>query len=121
MLRPDPPIFSPQNPKNAHWHAMRNGDVNESVESAWNRTNEYIDGELGKCDALGLGRALHAEQDKWAAGHRGYQPISSKWTLREWANHWWMDTTGDYEDVAVSASVQLIKRFKEICPCACGR
>jgi RHS repeat-associated protein len=106
-----------QDPQNAHWHAMRNDDT-ESVEEAEKGTDQYIDEQLSKCNAEGLGRALHAEQDKWAAGHRGYQPwYKDSKRIR----HWWKDATGGGQDDAIAASVRLIKKFKEVCPCACGK
>ncbi len=66
---------------------------------------------------MGLGRALHTEQDKWAGGHRGYQPTYGRFSL----THWWKDENGGGQDEAVLASVRLIKKFKEMCPCACGK
>lgn len=106
-----------QAPENAHWHAMSNGRMGESTESARRRTEDYINGQLSRCNADGLGRALHAEQDKYTAGHRGYQPWYGGISLK----HTWKDEFGGGEPEAVAASVALIKRFKEMCPCACGR
>jgi RHS repeat-associated protein len=105
-----------QAPENAHWHAMSNGRADESVESARGRTEKYINENLSKCNADGLGRALHAEQDKYAGGHRGYQP----WYGRNNWEHIWNDMTGGGETEAVIASIKIIKRFKEMCSCACG-
>jgi hypothetical protein len=106
-----------QRPENAAWHAMSNGEVNESAQSARRNTEEYINENLRKCNAEGLGRALHAEQDKYAGGHRGYQPWYGKGGR---VKHWLKDETGGGEWEAVRASIALIKRFKEMCPCACG-
>ena len=105
-----------QRPENSHWHAMRNGKANESVESAIRRTENYINEQLSRCNADGLGRALHAEQDKYAAGHRGYQPWYGGIDLK----HTWRDEIGGGEPEAIAASISLIKRFKEMCLCACG-
>jgi RHS repeat-associated protein len=106
-----------QKPENAFVHAMRNGRTGESVESARMKTDNYINEQMSRCNSAGLGRALHAEQDKWAGGHRGYQPWYGKLTFE----HWWKDATGGGEDEAVLASVRLIKKFKELCPCVCGK
>jgi hypothetical protein len=96
---------------------MRNGDVNESVESAISKTKKHIHSKLGECNAESLGWALHAEQDKYAGGHRGYQP---GYTHSNRLEHWKKDAFGRGHDEAIAASVQLIKKFKEMCPCACG-
>ncbi len=75
-----------------------------------------INEQMHTCDSPGLGRALHAEQDKWAGGHRGYQPYYGKWTLK----HYIADDTGGGEDEAILAGARLIRKFKEICVCSCG-
>ncbi len=96
---------------------MSNGDAGQSVESAIEATEDHITKNLKKCTAEGLGWALHAEQDKHAAGHRGYQP----WYVHSKKfKHWSRDAFGGGQDDAIAASVRLIKRFKEMCPCACG-
>jgi hypothetical protein len=107
-----------QLPVNARWHAMSNGDENESTESARRNTEDYITEQLNRCNGEGLGRALHAEQDKYAGGHRGYQPWHRKGGR---VKHWWKDYSGGGEAEAVAASIALIQRFKEICSCARGK
>lgn len=107
-----------QLPQNARWHAMRNGDdPKQTVEDAKLLTEQYITDQLSKYTADGLGRALHARQDQHAGGHTGYQPWangSDLWT------HLKKDRAGGGQAGAIADSVLLIKRFKEMCPCACG-
>ena len=95
---------------------MRDGTTGESVESARIKTNNYINEQLHRCDESGLGRALHAEQDKWAGGHRGYQPWYGGFDF----DHMLDDLFGGGEDEAILASARLIRKFKEICACSCG-
>lgn len=106
-----------QLPSLAYMHAMRNGESGESVEAARIKTNNYINNQMSRCNFAGLGRALHTEQDKWAAGHRGYQPAYAGFSF----THWWKEENGGGQDEAVLASVRLIRKFKEMCPFACGK
>jgi hypothetical protein len=65
-----------QNPENAHWHAMRNGkDPNSTVYSARQKFDEFVNNQWELCSCDDLARVLHAVQDSYARGHRGFQLI----------------------------------------------
>ena len=102
---------------NVAWHAMSKGRIGESTATAATNTQNYINKQLSDCNATGLGNALHAEQDKYAGGHRGYQPWYGD-AIPSYA-HWRADTFDSDTQGAIYASINLIKRFKEKCPCAC--
>ena len=56
---------------NSHTHAMRmEGQTVEDARSAW---SDFIDDQSSACSAKGLGNALHALQDSFAAGHRDFE------------------------------------------------
>ena len=104
-----------QNPKNAHWHAMRDGtDPNETPGTAQARLEAYVKEQLSLCTCGGLAKALHATQDSFAAGHAGGQPWSGGLPS---ASHVYNDSypTNQARQGAVNASVNVIRRYKEIC------
>ena len=104
-----------QNPKNAHWHAMRDGtDPNENPATAQVRLEGYIKEQLSLCTCDGLARALHATQDSFAAGHAGGQPWSGGLPS---TSHVYNDSypSEQVRNGAVNASVSLIRRYKETC------
>ncbi|MBP1762713.1 MAG: repeat protein [Firmicutes bacterium] len=99
---------------NSHWHAMRR--PNETMGAAIGRTEAYITSNINLCNFEGLGAALHAEQDKYAGAHMGYQVWYGGLPSIQ---HWRADTFYSNTPGAIIASANLIKRFKEKCPCAC--
>ncbi len=101
--------------QNAYWHAM--SEPGESIESAMNRAESRIVLMLSQCNAESLGYALHTEQDKYAGGHMGYQPWYGD-SIPSFA-HWRADTFHSDTAGAIAASANIIRRFKEKCPCAC--
>jgi RHS repeat-associated protein len=109
-----------QLPENAYKHAMRDGILGQSPADAARKMQEYIDSELGKCSAQAFANALHAEQDRFAPGHRGFHP----WYGQRWPSftHIFGDTFGALGGPfgrAVAASRSLMQRFKATCPCVC--
>jgi RHS repeat-associated protein len=108
-----------QKPENAYRHAMSDGTDHQSPSTAARLAELYIDSELKKCTPSGLAHALHTEQDKYADGHRGFQPWFGGTPS---AGHIWGDTFGaggGSFGEAEAGSRNLIQRFKAMCPCAC--
>lgn len=64
-----------QAPRNAHWHGMRDGtNPTATAQSAERDFNNFVNEQMSACNCKALARALHAKQDSFAAGHRGFQP-----------------------------------------------
>jgi hypothetical protein len=111
-------------PRHAHWHAMSNGEINESREDARRKTNNYIEENLRKCNADGFSRALHAEQDEHSSSHN-YQPWyggifgSGIPGLRHLYHDMAFGASGRHRGEATRESVELIRRLKGLCPCLC--
>jgi RHS repeat-associated protein len=106
-------------PNYAYKHGMSNGITGQSPAEAEALTEGYIEKQLGTCTLQGLANALHAEQDKYPDGHRGYQPYSGGMVSLE---HIWGDTAGASGgplDDAYHATRDTLRRFKEMCPCEC--
>lgn len=97
----------------SHLHGMRRPD--ESPLEAFQRMNAFIESQLGRCDAQGLGRALHAIQDTAAQGHRGFQ----KYTGSVGPSHVLHDNNPSRSEYleALNKSKNLISKFNELCSC----
>ena len=109
-----------QNPKNAHWHAMRDGtNPNATPGTAQNDFNEYVSGQWKSCSCSGLARALHAVQDSFARGHAGNQPWSGG--LPTPAHGYHDGYPKDERKGAEKASADLITKFKNGCKGSCPK
>jgi RHS repeat-associated protein len=105
---------------NAFWHSMCNGLTNESPEAGGRRTRELIDRNVSSCKIVRLGIALHALQDGFAGGHTGCQPYNGRFRDISWSHiqqDWLPDVSGSV--AALLASTDLVRRFKDMCPCVC--
>jgi len=114
-----------QDPANSFWHAMRDGSngSKQTPEMAKSKFDNYVDQSWKSCDCAGLARALHAIQDSFAAGHRGFQPWDGGSTslhlpTAAHAYHDGYPTKQEYND-AVNASVEQIKKYNKNCKYSC--
>ena len=109
-------------PENAYWHAMSDGIRNESREAAMRKASNHIEENLHKCTRKGLAFALHAEQDKHTSSH----------AFKPWyggipgPRHFYHDAFGrsigtGQQNIweATMASIELIRKFKSLCPGVC--
>ena len=93
---------------------MANGD--QSAQDAERDTNNWIESEIKKCTLGGLAHALHAAQDKYSRSH-AYMPWYGGMPD---IGHIWYDVFGSFPLTnARSASCELMRRFKSLCPCMC--
>jgi RHS repeat-associated protein len=109
-----------QEPVNAFRHGMCNGPARQSPDQGDAERKSYVDAQLRTCTAKGLANALHAEQDKHSRPHKGCKPWFGGFP--GWG-HIFLDTFGAAGGPfgrAEADSRELIKRFKELCPCACN-
>ncbi|MBC5763896.1 RHS repeat-associated core domain-containing protein [Ramlibacter albus] len=106
-----------QRPENAYWHAMSDGSNGQTAGEARQLHREYVEQHLAQCTLAGLARALHAVQDGFARGHRGFQPWSGG---SPGASHIAGDVVASPEtyDRAVQASRELIDEYKVKCQCS---
>lgn len=108
-----------QAPRNAHWHAMRDGtNPNATVESARRDYNGFVNEQWKTCTCEGLARAMHAVQDSFARGHAGFQPWNGGVPTPAHAHADGYPSKSERE-AAVKASVELIRRFKKDCKDQC--
>ena len=90
----------------------------QTVPQAQNLWRNYIEDELKSCTIKGLGHALHAMQDSFAPGHSGFQEWGGGIPSPE-------HREGDINPPAsalrsaLGASIDLIERYKKMCPCEC--
>jgi RHS repeat-associated protein len=113
-----------QDPANAIWHGMCPSGVSFIDCSNW--FEAYVQTELSKCDKDmdGLSRAIHAVQDSFAAGHRGFQSYGGLgWLAVSDLFDGFQHTRGDYmPSDAEQSSVKLatenvIKIYERKCGC----
>lgn len=97
----------------AHWHAMSR--PRESMQSAAQRMNDFIDAQIARCNAQGLGRALHAIQDSAAAGHRDFHVYNGSVGVGHVLND--ANPTAEAFMEALVKSRNLIDRYREQCGC----
>ena len=99
-----------QAPENAAWHAMRDG-TNPSVDTevAQNNFNDFVDQQWKTCTCAGLARALHAVQDSYARGHKGFQPWSGGLPSMSHVYHDAYPSRGERSST-INASVDLMKK-----------
>lgn len=110
-----------QAPRNAHWHAMRDGtNPDATVTSASRDYGEFVGGQLKSCTCEGLARAMHAVQDSYARGHAGFQPWSGGMPSASHVRADSYPSKGEREG-AIKASVDLIRRFGKDCKDQCPR
>lgn len=106
-----------QAPRNAHWHGMRDGtNPKATPQSAERDFNNFIKEQMTACNCNALARALHATQDSFAAGHRGFQPWSGGIPS---ASHAVNDgyPTEYVRQSAINASAEMIRNFEQQCRC----
>ena len=107
--------FTPgsQSIEGAHQHAMR--QPNQSPEEAQRRTESWINDNIERGGLVGLGAALHATEDKFAAGHKNYQVWDGDLTLEHIKGDWFpnLNTLID----AFRADRALLRRYadRKIC------
>jgi len=110
-----------QDPKNAHWHAMRDGtNKNATPISAKRDYEEYVEDQSKSCTCSGLQRALHAIQDSFARGHAGGQPWSGGLPSVSHVHH---DSYPSKQErmQAVDATVKAIEKYKKECKNQCPK
>jgi RHS repeat-associated protein len=110
-----------QDPKNAHWHAMRNGkDPTATPATAKRDFDNFVNEQSKACTCEGLARALHAIQDSFARGHAGGQPWSGGLPSLSHAYH---DGYPSQEERsgAVNASAAAIRNFGKECKNQCPK
>jgi RHS repeat-associated protein len=110
-----------QLPKNSFWHAMRDGtDPKETVDTARDKYNNYVNSQMAACNCDALAKALHAVQDSFPSGHTGFQP----WDGGSWFFHFpgWshlyhdMFPSAEVLTNAVDASAAMLSRYNKACP-----
>lgn len=106
--------FSPgsQQVPQSHWHAMRR--PNESEAEAYDRYYRYVMEQIKRCNADGLGRALHAVQDSAAWGHRFHEYDGGVGLDHILAD---ANPTSSQTMEALAKSRNVISLFKQLCPC----
>jgi RHS repeat-associated protein len=104
-----------QSPGNSFWHAMSDGTVGESAQSANAKYQKYVDEQIRGCSCAGLARALHAIQDFYSPAHAGFQPWNGSKVPSPM--HVYRDSypSKQSRQQAVDASVSAIRRYKEQC------
>jgi RHS repeat-associated protein len=104
-----------QAPSNSFWHAMRDGTVGESAQSASAKYQQYVDEQIRGCSCAGLARALHAIQDSYSPAHSNFQPWNG--SPVPLPSHVFRDSypSNATRQQAVNASVSAIRRYKEQC------
>ena len=114
-------IEGSNDPRQAYWHAMVNGDRAQDAPGRANEIQRYYNHVYRyskSCDPKLLAFALHAVQDSYAPAHSGFQPWHNKWY--EYLPH--------SSDLVLSPggargafydSRQIIETAKENCPCLC--
>ena len=108
-----------QDPKNAPWHAMRDGtNPTATAASAKREYDQYVKNNSNSCSCAGLARALHASQDSFAAGHRGFQPWSGGLPSMSHAHHDGYPSKAERAG-AVKASVDTLRKFDKDCKFSC--
>jgi RHS repeat-associated protein len=114
----DPSWNISQDPANAHWHGLANGD--EPKDQARSKFARYLDGQLKACTAEGLARALHAVQDTSSEGHWNFQ---SYYDGSVDISHIFSDAypNPNNEVAGRVLSEGILGRFLESCPCTCGQ
>jgi hypothetical protein len=107
-----------QAPENAHMHAMTGPGL--TPLAAQYRFFRYIDGELRRCTPEGLAGAIHAAQDYYAGGHKGFQTYGGFLEALS-PFHFVPDfmPSPDDQTAATMAARNLIRRYKEQCLSAC--
>ena len=123
-------IEGTQEHQNAYQHSMRDGSTGQSADDARKMRDEWINDKLLPAgDKESLARALHAIQDEYSPAHafkpwygwgrspnNKINPFFPIW-------HIWNDSfggNGEPRQNAISASIDLIKRFKKQNPCLCS-
>jgi RHS repeat-associated protein len=112
-------VTGAQLPKNSYWHAMRDGtNPNDTVETARDNYQKFVNDQMATCSCEGLARALHAVQDSFAAGHVGFQPWSGGFFGIPSPIHFYHDMfpTDQEWSNAVIASAKLLDRYNNSCP-----
>jgi hypothetical protein len=104
-----------QAPRNAHWHGMRDGtNPNATTESAERDFKNFVNEQLKSCDCKGLARAMHATQDSFAAGHRGFQSWGGGIPSPSHAINDGYPTQY-VRDMATNASAEMIRNYNKQC------
>ncbi len=114
-----------QDAKNSFVHAMRDGLRNQSVETAEALYSALIEANSESTNPDDLALALHALQDSFSPAHEGFQPwYGAQTPLSDLIWHGIQDFiagfTSDFQ-AAVDASVNLLKKAKELNPCLCKK
>ena len=114
-----------QDTANAFWHAMRDGSngSTDTPGTAKTKFDKYVNDSWKICTCAGLARALHAIQDSFAAGHRGFQPWDGGTPLLHLPSanngyHGGYPTKKEKAD-AVKASVDQLKKYNRNCKNQC--
>lgn len=105
-----------QAPANAHWHAMRDGTSDQTPEQAEAAFDAYVSEQMATCTVPGLGRAMHAVQDRFASGHRGFQPWAGGIPGPRHIRGDILPSQGSLA-AAVEASKRLLSEFEAKCKC----
>ena len=95
---------------------------NQSVPDARRQRDDWVNDLLSDCSVESLARALHAIQDEYSDAHN-FQPWDGGGPAG-WpgTKHVWKDSYGASKSSirkAKKASIDLLKRFKKLCPCVC--
>ena len=107
-----PSVKEAQSITSAHRHAMKM--PSESDIDAYRRYENYVNSMINRCDAIGLGRAMHAVQDSAAGGH-GFAVYNGSVSV----GHLVKDKvpSANRTKEAIVKSQNVISRFREICQC----
>ncbi|TCV78209.1 RHS repeat-associated protein [Sulfurirhabdus autotrophica] len=99
--------------KNTDWHAMKR--PGESDATSNQRYYDYVMQQLKRCDAQGLGRALHAVEDSAAGGH-GFKVYNGSVSLK----HIFEDKypSAQQRKEAIIKGRNIIDLFKQQCTCS---
>jgi len=104
-----------QDPENAHMHAMCAPGMSE--RACQNKYLNYINEQIATCTQEGLAKAIHAAQDSYAAGHRGFPTYRGFSSLPP--SHIYGDafpTPSEVKGVPIITQ-NIIERFNELCSC----
>jgi RHS repeat-associated protein len=101
-----------QSVASSHSHAM--GKPKEPVEKSYAGYENYVNSMINRCDAVGLGNALHAVQDSAAGGHGFKTYTGSVGLLHIIADFW--PSKGTLKEAQIK-SQNVIDRYKERCLC----